>query len=136
MDTARAELEAARSLIAALGDYEVRFQAMVASKMDAEAYGRLSPLLDDIRRAKLEIFNEVTAEAVQFLLAHSTLMSALWAAQLAQVRGEEAPAAGGLARLNADHEEAIDNLRAACQRIVTSRSARVRKPPAAPSAGI
>lgn len=136
MDTARAELEAARSLIASLRDYETHFQAMVASKMDAEAYARLSPLLDDIRRAKLVIFNDVTTEAVQFLLAHSTLMSALWAIQLAQVRGEEAPAADGLARLNADHEEAIDNLRVACQRIVTSRSGQVRKPPAAPSAGI
>lgn len=136
MDTARAELEAARSLIAALEDYEARFQAMVASKMDAGAYGQLSPVLDDIRRAKLLIFNEVTTEAVQFLLAHSTLMSALWATQLAQVRGGEAPAAEGLARLNADHEDAIDRLRIACQYIVTSRSGRVRKPPAAPSAGI
>ena len=136
MDTARDELEAARSLIASLGDYEARFQSMVAAKMDAEAYAQLSPLLDDIRRAKLVIFNEVTTEAVQFLLAHSTLMSALWATQLAQVRGEEAPAADGLARLNADHEEAIDKLRIACQHIVTTRSGRVRKPPAAPSAGI
>ena len=136
MDTARAELEAARSLIASLGEYEVRFHAMVASRMDAEAYARLSPLLDDIRRAKLVIFNEIATEAVQFLLAHSTLMSALWATQLAQVRGEDAPAADGLARLNADHDEAIDNLRAACQRVAASRGGRVRKPPAAPSAGI
>lgn len=136
MEKARAELEAARSLIASLSDYEALFQAMVASKMDAEAYARLSPVLDDIRRAKLVIFNDVTTEAVQFLLAHSTLMSALWATQLAQVRGEEAPAADGLARLHTDHEEAIDRLRIACQYIVTSRSGRVRKPPAAPSAGI
>jgi hypothetical protein len=136
LDTARAELEAARSLIASLDEYEARFQAMVGLKMDAEAYARLGPVLDDIRRAKLVIFNEVTAEAVQFLLAHSTLMSALWATQLAQVRGELAPASDGLARLHADHEEAIDRLRIACQYVVTSRSGRVRKPPAAPSAGL
>jgi hypothetical protein len=136
MEQVQAEVEAAKRLIAALDAYEVKFQAMVVGSMDAAAYEEVNVIIEEIRAAKLVIFRRIATEAVEFLLAHSSLMTALWDVQLARLRRTISASARSVPALTADHDHAIDYLRGACEKIVELSGKAIRKPPAAPSAGL
>ncbi|MBI2772239.1 MAG: hypothetical protein HYX47_21650 [Burkholderiales bacterium] len=135
MDQNEAEITAAQSLLAALDVYEAKFHSMVLDDMNPGTYEEVNRVLEQIRAAKLVIFRRVAGEAVEFLLAHSSLMTALWDFQLSRVRGTPSVSEGGLPGLTADHDEAVERLREACERIVRASGAGTRKPPAAPSVG-
>ena len=135
MDPNEAEAAAAQRLIAALDLYEPKFHSMVRDDMNPGTYEEVNVVLEEIRAAKLVIFRRVAGEAAEFLLAHSSLMTALWDFQLSKVRGTPSASASGLPALTADHDEAVDSLREACERIVRGSPAGTRKPPAAPSVG-
>jgi hypothetical protein len=97
-------------------------------------YEEVSKCLESIRDAKAVLFYHVVQESVEFLLAHSALMSALWDQQLSEIRGRPtAPA--NLGALHDSQEAAVERLRGACIRLIELRLS-VSTPPGAPSVGI
>lgn len=135
--TAGPEVEAARQLVAALDRYELKFRAMVDAGMDVGLYEEVSACLADIREAKTVIFSQVAPQSVDFVLAHTNLMTSLWNARLAQVRGEAVPFFDVQSEtLRAEHDEAVEKLRLACQRIIgAKRVPDAPKPSPSPNAG-
>jgi len=136
-DVAGPEVEAARKLIAALDAYEVKFKAMVDAGMDVAIYEQVSACLGDIRDAKTVIFSHVAPQSVDFVLAHTSLMTSLWNARLAQTRGQSVPFFDVQSEaLRAEHDEAVERLRLACQKVIRGRRVPdAPKPSPSPNAG-
>lgn len=139
MDTDKTALEvdAARRLIAALDAYGARFQAMLDANMDVALYEQVSACLADIREAKTVIFAQVAPQSVDFVLAHTSLMTSLWNARLAQIRGQAVPFLDVQSEtLRAEHDEAVEQLRLACQKVIRGkRVPDAPKPSPSPNAG-
>jgi len=122
MDKSTADTEAARKLIDALSRYQAAFNAMVEASMDISLYEEVSACLGEIRDAKTVIFAHVAAQSVDFVMAHTGLMTSLWNAQLARTRGEYVPFFDVQNdTLRADHDDAVDKLRAACEKVLSDR---------------
>jgi hypothetical protein len=122
MDKATADIEAARKLIAALDRYQASFGAMVRANMDVAIYEQVNACLTEIREAKGVIFSQVASQSVDFVIAHTGLMTSLWNAQLARIRGESAPFLDvHHGNLRAEHDEAVERLRLACQQVLKDR---------------
>lgn len=137
MDKAGVEMDAARRLMAALETYETKFKAMVDASMDVALYEEVSACLADIREAKTVIFSQVAPQSVDFVLAHTSLMTSLWNARLAQIRGQDVPFFDVQSEtLRAEHDEAVEQLRQACQKVIRSRRVPdAPKPSSSPNAG-
>jgi len=117
-----ADIDAARRLIDALDMYRLLFDAMVEAGMDVARYEAVSACLADIRSAKEVIFAQVASESVDFVLAHTSLMTGLWNSRLAAQRGDAATLLDAhSSSLRLEHDEAIDRLRLACQRVLKGR---------------
>lgn len=136
-DKAGVEVDAARRLMAALETYEAKFKAMVDASMDVALYEEVSACLADIREAKTVIFSQVAPQSVDFVLAHTSLMTSLWNARLAQIRGQAVPFFDVQSEtLRAEHDEAVEQLRQACQKVIRSRRVPdAPKPSSSPNAG-
>jgi hypothetical protein len=137
MDKSAVEVDAARRLMAALDTYQVKFKAMVDASMDVAIYEEVSACLGDIRAAKTVIFSQVAPQSVDFVLAHTSLMTSLWNARLAQIRGHDVPFLDLQSEtLSAEHDEAVEQLRAACQKVIRGkRVPDAPKPSPSPNAG-
>jgi hypothetical protein len=126
MDKTTAQTDAARKLIDALDRYRSRFDAMVQAQMDLAIYEEVSACLAEIRDAKGVIFSQVASESVDFVMAHTNLMASLWNARLAKARDEAGTFFDGQSgSLHAEHDETIQQLRRACQKVLADR----RMPP-------
>jgi hypothetical protein len=105
--------------------------------MDVALYEQVSACLADIREAKTVIFAQVAPQSVDFVLAHTSLMTSLWNARLAQVRGQAVPFLDVQSEtLRAEHDEAVEQLRLACQKVIRGkRVPDAPKPSPSPNAG-
>lgn len=137
MDKSALEVDAARRLVAALDTYQVKFKAMVDANMDVAIYEEVSACLGDIREAKTVIFSQVAPQSVDFVLAHTNLMTSLWNARLAGIRGQAVPFFDVQSEtLRTEHDEAVEKLREACQKVIRGqRVPDAPKPSPSPNAG-
>ena len=122
MDKASVEIAAADKLIDALDRYKTCFDAMVLANLDVALYEDVGACLADIREAKGVIFSQVASASVDFVMAHTSLMTSLWNAQLSRIRGDKVPYFDAHNEtMRAEHDEAIEQLRAACERVRKGR---------------
>jgi len=111
MDKSTVETDAARRLIAALDRYTERFDAMVRAHMDMALYQEVSACLVEIREAKAILFSQLASQSVDFVVAHTSLMTSLWNVQLARSRGDAAPFLETQAgALRTEHDEAVEKV--------------------------
>jgi hypothetical protein len=116
------EADAAERVLVALEKYRTLFKAFVDSRLALSAYEEMNRCLDEIRRAKMEVFSEVATEAIGLVLAQSDVMSVLWNTQLSEIRGVPASLTDDDMNVHLAHAQAIDRFEDACRSIIRRRA--------------
>ncbi|MFL6691750.1 MAG: hypothetical protein ACJ8GO_02205 [Ramlibacter sp.] len=96
-------------LLAALEEYEVATEAMIAAWPDMERYAAASGLVEKIRMFCASL-PEARVQWAELLIAHAELVHHLWRAQY----GPKAPLQDQIAPLLAQHARALQALRRRC----------------------
>lgn len=102
-------------LAAALDRYEQDVEAMVASWLDMELYGRVSEEVEEIRTFSAALMPQVSIHWVELLIAHAELVHSLW-----RLRFREDSADGErLREIRSRHDACVASLRVRCVRLLT-----------------
>ena len=108
---------AAQRLAALLDEYRDRFDLMLESELAPEACNGVAECLDQMLPHRQVLVDEAAVMAMNFAVAHSDLMTELFAAQMDRLGSDRK---GRLimmvpAQALQAHKRAIDDLRAACE---------------------
>ncbi|RZJ17034.1 MAG: hypothetical protein EOO54_16570 [Haliea sp.] len=111
------QVEAARRLVELLHEYRDRFDLMLESELAPEACNGVAECLDQMLPYRQVLVDEAALRAMNFAVAHSDLMTELFAAQMERLGSDRK---GRLimmvpAQSLQTHKRAIDQLRAACE---------------------
>jgi hypothetical protein len=113
------EMEAARTLLAALDAYETSFDAMVAADMASDLHAEVNDRLAQIRQAASTNARDLLFSATHLVLAHTSLTSKLWQRQVGrQRRGGTPVAAAEIDSLREAHKRCVKRLRDRCQSLI------------------